>query len=111
MTDVPMLLSIPLVLYHYNSCREKRASRMSHTGFGVISAERTEDSERCESPGENKHCYLSLMYTEITYQPLNNCLDFYTFSQFSRSRVTCLDYTKGVLSALQKKLFLQGKSP
>lgn len=83
MTDVPMLLSVPLVLYHYNSCRGKNVQAECLTQvFGVISAERTEDAVCCRG----EHCYLSLMYTEITYQPLNNCLDFYTFSQFSRSK-------------------------
>lgn len=57
MTDVPMLLSVPLLLHHYNSCREKCTSRTSHTGFGVISAERTEDEVCYKSPGENEHCY------------------------------------------------------
>lgn len=89
---------------------KKCTSGIPHAGFGVISTTRTADASCYKNPGEDEHCYLPLIYTELTY-PLSNCLNFSTFSQFSRSGVTCLYYTKGVLSVLQQKLFLQGKFP
>lgn len=103
MTVALILLSSSPILYQHNAKEIYQQNTSCRFGGGFLQT-RTDDTLCYKTSGEDDHCYLPLIHTQLNLAAFKQVS---IFSQLSRLGVICLKY---VSSVLQKKLFYRKNS-